>query len=413
MSLNKKIVLALAATAFLSSCAPSKKIPKISYDDYKGYYKVGDPYQIDGKWYYPKEDPDYDQTGISSWYGDEFHGKKTANGDTFDKYSLTAAHNTLPLPSMVRVTNLENNKTLILMVNDRGPFAKGRVIDVSERAAEILGYKEKGIAKVRVQFLKGQTNRLLAGLQKSPGEKDNGFSLFKKEQEISPYAMDDGEFEEAEESKPFGLAVDKNKILDPVKKLSNILSPKSAVDKDMDELPKISIKANAKSEASSKVKIADIPEPVSEIATAPISDTYGSIDKVDGGDFDTSLDIDTIGKWEGDLNNNDIEKTIEQLEVTTKKDDKKIKAIKTIKEAEQHFIQAGTYSKIDNAYRLEKKLMPLGDVFVMPVVIDDRKLYRVRLGPIGNEKIAKIALQKVVNLGHPDAMIVRDFPSAQ
>jgi len=412
MSLNKKILYTFIATAFLTSCAPSKKIPKISYDDYKGYYKIGEPYQIDGKWYYPKEEPDYDKKGISSWYGDEFHGKKTANGDTFDKYSLTAAHNTLPLPSMVRVTNLENNKTLILMVNDRGPFAKGRVIDVSERAAEILGYKEKGIAKVRVQFLKGQTNRLLAGLQKPPVEKDSGFSLFKKDEEVSPYAMDDGEYEE-DTSKPFSLAVDKNKILDPVKKLSTILNPKSMADTSAEELPKISIKATAKTSADSMVKVAEVPEPVPDVVPAPMSNQYEEPDMTDVRDLDTSLDIETIGKWEGDIKNNEIEEAIEQLEVTSGLDGKAMKAFRSIAETKQHFIQAGTYSKMSNAYRLEKKLMPLGDVFVMPVVIGDKKLYRVRLGPIDNEKIAKIALQKVVNLGHPDAMIVRELPSAQ
>jgi rare lipoprotein A len=140
-----KNFLILIISLMLASCAGNKS-EKISPDNYHGFYKIGTPYKIADKEFTPKEQPEYDEVGMSSWYGTDFHGKKTANGDTFDKNSLTAAHNTLPLPSMVRITNLENNKTLIVMVNDRGPFSKGRFIDVSQRAAEILGYKDKCIA---------------------------------------------------------------------------------------------------------------------------------------------------------------------------------------------------------------------------------------------------------------------------
>lgn len=115
-----------------------------------GVYKVGEPYQINGVWYYPHENPDYDQTGIASWYGDPFHGRRTANGETYDMYALTAAHQTLPMPSTVRVTNLENGRSLVLRVNDRGPFVHGRIIDVSRRAAGLLGFEQQGTAKVRV-----------------------------------------------------------------------------------------------------------------------------------------------------------------------------------------------------------------------------------------------------------------------
>ncbi|HJW41352.1 MAG TPA: septal ring lytic transglycosylase RlpA family protein [Rhizomicrobium sp.] len=118
-----------------------------------GVYKIGQPYQIEGTWYYPKEQPDYDETGIASWYGPTFYGHRTANGEIYTAADLTAAHRTLPLPVNVRVTNLDNGKSIVVRVNDRGPFAKGRIIDLSERAAELLGYKEKGTARVRVTFV--------------------------------------------------------------------------------------------------------------------------------------------------------------------------------------------------------------------------------------------------------------------
>lgn len=118
-----------------------------------GRYKVGSPYKIAGRWYTPKEQPGYNNVGIGSWYGDLFHGRYTANGEIFDMDALTAAHPTLPLPSYVRVTNLANGRTLVLRVNDRGPYAHDRIIDLSRASAHALGYGRAGTSKVRVQYL--------------------------------------------------------------------------------------------------------------------------------------------------------------------------------------------------------------------------------------------------------------------
>tara|TARA_B100001939_G_C16947103_1_gene620755 strand:+ start:6936 stop:7844 length:909 start_codon:yes stop_codon:yes gene_type:complete len=121
----------------------------------QGSYKVGKPYKVAGKVYYPKEDPTYSAVGLASWYGPKFHGRKTANGEIFDMNALTAAHTTLPMPSYVRVTNLENGRSLILRVNDRGPFVGNRLIDVSRRAAQLLGFERQGVTKVRVEAVPG------------------------------------------------------------------------------------------------------------------------------------------------------------------------------------------------------------------------------------------------------------------
>ena len=118
-----------------------------------GIYKIGTPYEIEGEWYYPQEDATYDKTGIASWYGPKFHGRRTANGEIFDMDLLTAAHPTLPMPVRAKVTNLENGRSLVVRINDRGPFAKDREIDMSRHAADLLGFKEKGTAKVQVQYL--------------------------------------------------------------------------------------------------------------------------------------------------------------------------------------------------------------------------------------------------------------------
>lgn len=114
---------------------------------------VGKPYRVRGKWYTPKEDENYDKAGLASWYGPNFHGRLTANGEIYDQFHLSAAHPTFPLPSYARVTNKKNGNTVIVRVNDRGPFAHGRIIDLSNQAAELLDMKHEGVAAVRVEYV--------------------------------------------------------------------------------------------------------------------------------------------------------------------------------------------------------------------------------------------------------------------
>ena len=126
----------------------------------QGYYKVGNPYTINGVEYVPAFDPNYDETGIGSWYAGAFTGQPTANGELYDPDELTAAHRTLPMPSLVRVTNLENGRALVVRVNDRGPYASNRIIDLSRRCAQLLGMQRQGTAKVRVQILAKESEAL-------------------------------------------------------------------------------------------------------------------------------------------------------------------------------------------------------------------------------------------------------------
>jgi len=171
-----RYAILLLAGASLAACAtprpeysarePTKR-PKASPG-----YKVGQPYQVGGIWYVPKEQPNYNQTGTASWYGDAFHLKATANGEIFDKEIPSAAHTTLPLPSLVEVTNLDNGKKLVVRVNDRGPFVDNRIIDLSHEAARQLGYDRQGLAHVRVRYLgpaplSGEDTRRYASLSNS------------------------------------------------------------------------------------------------------------------------------------------------------------------------------------------------------------------------------------------------------
>lgn len=160
-----RLVLVATFAIGLSACT-EMQFMAAGYKEYnapsgsKGDFKVGRPYQVQGTTYRPTESYSLDETGISSWYGPGFHGGRTANGEKFDANELTAAHRTLQLPCLVRVTNLENGRSLIVRVNDRGPFARGRIIDVSKRAADLLGFLGKGTAKVRVQVLAEESRQM-------------------------------------------------------------------------------------------------------------------------------------------------------------------------------------------------------------------------------------------------------------
>lgn len=184
---------AFACTALLGGCGPFSDADGVKFSTAQygvtaspritrsmrvrkggGRYMVGDPYRVAGAWYTPSEDPDYQATGTASWYGPNFHGRLTANGEIFDMNGISGAHPTLPLPSYVRVANLENGRSIVVRVNDRGPYTHGRVIDVSERAAQLLGFRQAGTARVHVEYvgpapLEGDDTRALLASYAGPG----------------------------------------------------------------------------------------------------------------------------------------------------------------------------------------------------------------------------------------------------
>lgn len=176
--IKSKIMLGLALLS-LAGCA-SKEVDldaspysqAAAIKNMGGTYKIGNPYEIMGQTYYPHEDYKYSEVGIASWYGEDFHAKKTANGEDYDMNTLTAAHRTLPLPSIVKVTNLENGRSLILRVNDRGPYAKNRIIDISKRGAQLLGFQSQGTAKVRVEIMPKESIALKQALLDQDFEPD-------------------------------------------------------------------------------------------------------------------------------------------------------------------------------------------------------------------------------------------------
>jgi rare lipoprotein A len=186
-----RIAVSAAALLVLANCGSVDKFgarvdprygvassPRILDDDEQrapkggGVYRIGKPYQVAGRTYTPEHDPGYRNEGLASWYGNGFHGRLTANGEVFDMHSISAAHPTLPMPSYARVTNLSNHRSIIVRINDRGPYAGGRVIDLSSKTADLLGYKGHGLARVRVEYvgpapLEGSDDRRLVATLRS------------------------------------------------------------------------------------------------------------------------------------------------------------------------------------------------------------------------------------------------------
>jgi rare lipoprotein A len=284
-------------------------------------YKIGNPYQIRGIWYYPKEDYDHDETGIASWYGTKFHGRKTANGEIYDMNALTAAHRTLPLPSYVRVTNLENGRSLVLKVNDRGPFAHSRIIDVSRRGSQLLGFQQKGTAKVRVQILADKSRALKARLS--------------------------GQAELARVGSPITVKrLPKAKVAAeslPAPPGGQNSAPASA------QPPPRLVASNTASASDA------LPEtPRSNIADEPVT---------------------------GEVN------------------------VQTVP-ATQIFVQAGAFSRFDNANKVRARLSGVGPVKISSVLIGGRDLFRVRVGPLKSVKVADSMLEAVSHAGYPGARII-------
>ena len=147
MAAPQEAVRTASAAPKVASFTPPGQVPRV-----QGVYKVGKPYSINGVTYVPAEDPSYDKVGMASWYGTDFHGKQTANGERFGMDAISAAHPTLPMPSYVHVTNLRNGRTMLVRLNDRGPYKPGRIIDLSRRTAQLLGFDGQGITEIRVRY---------------------------------------------------------------------------------------------------------------------------------------------------------------------------------------------------------------------------------------------------------------------
>jgi len=349
-----------ADTATISPGSPPPPPPAKPYDP--GNYKVGSPYQIAGKWYYPKVDLAYNERGVASWYGPNFHGKKTANGEIFDMTKIGAAHKTLPLPSVVRVTNLENGRSLVVRINDRGPFVRGRIIDLSRRAAQLLGFTRKGTAMVHVRLLPDESRRAATEAGATGKQLMAYGAPAPKASPSIPVTV--------ENLKPVeGVAVSNLPPLPATSSqpVTNVAAPAEPPPYGaMTAIAKNGPKPSSQSLAISSAEQVTNPAPDSrEAQSAPI-------------------DVATLPSRE----------KVELLPVDSRP---------------SIFIQAGAFRKYINANRLRARLTSLGHpVNVSQVYVSNQPFFRVRLGPMTNVEDADIALERVVVLGYPEARIVVD-----
>jgi rare lipoprotein A len=317
-----------------------------------GEFKIGQPYDIGGVTYYPKEDYSYDETGIASWYGPGFEGKQTANGETFDPNELTGAHRTLPMPSLVRVTNLDNGRSVVIRVNDRGPFAHGRIIDLSRRAAQLLDIHDAGTAKVRVKILEIESRAIADAARRrgyvAPGTSRSMIAQAQPRQP-APYA------DTSDQSPPIEIPRGEMTQAETITETASVTSVEAA---PLDAPPGQRQEAEQPVAAPKNATLGAVPPKTMVVEPKPASIPGKRV----GGRFLPAPEV-------------------KQMKVTGQK---------------RIFVQAGAFSVKTNADRLKKKLSALAPTSISETTVKGTRFYRVRLGPIKSVAEADRILEKVL-----------------
>lgn len=348
------LVVALAAGGCSSQSGRDGAPSASGASGESGRYKIGNPYTLKGITYVPHVDYTYDAIGIASWYGEPFHGQATANGETYDMNDLTAAHKTLPLPSLVEVTNLDNGRTIQLRVNDRGPFADERIIDISRRGAQLLGFQNQGITRVRVRILADESRRLAVAAGGNPNVVLAGNSS-----PAPSYA--------ARSVRPADPArVLATPMSAPPTASKPAASPSARPAMSAPSAARAPVIAPARPSAPSTVTAAAAgapppPRPV-VAALAPIRAAQAAAPPV--------------------------------AQPATR--------------AGSVFVQVGAYSDTDNVQRARTRLGDLGAVQVASLTVNGLPIYRVRLGPYLSDTEADRTLARAVAAGFTQSRVVYD-----
>lgn len=374
------LCFALLACCALSACGSQSGNKPSAYVNAggKSELKIGKPYKIEGRTYVPEYNPTYSEVGVASWYGPGFHGRATANGERFNQNSLTAAHRTLPLPCLVRVTNMENNKVAIVKVNDRGPFAKNRILDLSKGSAKALGVIGAGTAQVKVEYLHDETRQMITDLIR-------GGQLNAKETDLATIDMGDA-IKEASvtEAKSKGI-------------LFGLIS--SAEASTSPNAPQAAVMGNDSAAISSA--------PLSPIASRDLEVLPASTPLYPP--VPLPVPEQEVGSGHVQLASLSEDKPRKSKRHTTKKAKKAssvaVAKAKTVDE-QGVFIQAAALGNQQNANKLAKKLSSMGHTSINTVEINGRVWYRVRLGPIADTMAANNTLSHVRDMGLPDARLV-------
>ena len=350
------ISLATAALALGACAEPDKRATAPGASGTVTDYKVGSPYEVKGVWYYPRVDYGYSETGIASWYGPGFHGKRTANGELYDQTDLTAAHRTLPMPSLVRVSNLENGRSIMVRINDRGPFKNGRIIDLSHRAAQLLGFVGGGTAKVRVDILEAESRKLAAVAQGRQAARNAPIAAPTVAVTAKPLDAPQTDAVDPRGDKAIQPQGTRKQVasLATRGRSSGAAGPGGTAPGWLLE----SESGDPQHFTNSKQVLARTgPTPPPQWAGAPWPDGTVTVEPI----RDTSI-----------------------------------------------FIQAGSFLRRDYATRLSARLKVLGDTRVVEAMINNRNFFRVRLGPMASVEEADRLLQRLYSHGFDDARVVVD-----
>lgn len=352
-----RFFMALTALVFISGCTEvqlashlTKRInpPPKSV----GTFKVGSSYKIKGKTYYPQEDYEYVETGIASWYGPQFHGKQTANGEIFDMNELTAAHKTLQMPSLVRVTNLDNGRSLVVRVNDRGPYSRGRIIDLSKRSAELLGFKVQGTAKVKVEVMKQESLQIAQAAKQ--GIDTSGYEVAVNRGQGVP---SHGGNVQVASARPQQVA-----------RPSPSAVPQSTYQRQVQNIETAGVNTS---------RNASIQSVQQEALTSPVPTSQGR---------------ELTNVTPGHMKNGNFYPDPIVTEMPVTKTDM--------------YVQAGAFSVEANALNLSRKLAAIGPSNVYPALVNGTQYYRVRLGPVGTVAEADAMLERLIASGNNAAIIV-------
>ncbi|MBW8814544.1 MAG: septal ring lytic transglycosylase RlpA family protein [Caulobacterales bacterium] len=388
-----RLALVLMAGASLAACASvqprysnrldggAKPAPGHAVPG-QGVYKVGSPYQVGGVWYVPQEQPDYDQTGVASWYGDEFHEKATANGEIFDMNAVSAAHTTLPLPSIVEVTNLDNGKRLQVRVNDRGPFVGGRIIDLSHEAARQLGYDRAGLARVRVRYV-GPAPLLGpdAGVRYADARPASNRPLATRLPPAPPRAL--------AAAPAAASALSDTADIDPVMELAAGSSRKAVAGQVMKASAPQAQQVGARAFADQALP----PVTGAEISDAPIA---AAVTPIAAPTAVSQAELPALPTAPKPL--------ADPLDAKTQ-----VIAQAGPSAASPLRIQAGAFSSEANAQRAVSQLAPAGQASIEPLQRDGTTLYRVVI-PAPDDEVAAYALRdRVAQIGFADARVLHSF----
>ncbi|MES2906225.1 MAG: septal ring lytic transglycosylase RlpA family protein [Pseudomonadota bacterium] len=323
-----------------------------------GIYRVGKPYQVRGLWYYPQDKPGYTAAGVASWYGDDFHGRKTANGEIYNMYALSAAHPTLPMPSYARVTNTKNGRSVVVRINDRGPYHSNRVIDLSKRAALLLGTHSGGLGKVRVDYigkapLHGNDDKWLTAQVKQ-----NGRTLTKQEvASIAPV--------------PVWASIEPGDQANPVRvALADVLPEQRAIAQAEAQVP------------NSSYAVASLNN-----VAAPADDERIGLEAVQNSGTALAY-AEPEKKWP----------YAQPAEITE---------TSAIPPGATQIVRVGSFSDPAQATRYRDNLMKFGSASIQMEKISGVTLYQVNVGPFNDEAAAQKALNQARSQGATGAQLFR------